>query len=280
MNEQKPSDFLKTIFRQKSAIASLIIAFIGVLLIILSQGSNPVPEYLKEYLNLLGIALVPSGVISLIYEYMLRETFLREMRSQLLDSLQSEFSPLFAIKDAGIQALHDEFPADDIVEGISNAQIYIKIFTTWIPIIEKIERPFLNAAKRGCKIKILILNPDSPFAKSRSNDLGFASDTYVQGQINNGLDELVRYCSQNHILGKVDIRLYDSTPTLFFIAYDDTFIFCPYFKNKMGIHTWQIEVKGVNSFLVKSLTEHFDAIWKTAEPYPRLNSRTTPQNPQ
>jgi Domain of unknown function (DUF5919) len=260
------SEFLKIIDRQKSAIASLVIAFVGVMLIFLptTLGAD---KALSEFLNLLGIALVPSGLVSFIYDYALRQTFLQEMRSQLIESMRSEFSQLFEIRDAGIQAIHHEYPTDRLIKGLSKAQVHIRILVIWIPDLIRIEQSFSDAVKHGCKIQILLLHPKSDFAKYRSRDLG-TNDNYTSMEILANLLELSRFCRENNITEKIEIKLYkDATPTVFFIGYDDTFIFGSFLQHKMGIHTNQIEVKGTNSPFVNALNDHFEAIWNTATPY-------------
>ena len=264
---ERSEEILTTLNRQKSTIAALATVILGILLLFLATISG-IPQAASEFLARFGTALIPSGAVAFVYNYALRQTFLKEMRSQLTESIHTEFSRLLEIQEAGLQRVHREFPSDQVAQGFSNAQNNILVFTTWIPNIVPIESAFLNAVKRDCRVKMLLLDPKSDFAKYRGKDLGYTDDEAVGREILANLTELDRFCSKNDISREVEIRLYrDATPTLVFFAYDDTFVFSPYYKRKMGLHTPQIEVRGATSLLVKTLIDHFDGVWETATPY-------------
>jgi Domain of unknown function (DUF5919) len=266
------SELFTTINRQKSTIVVLSIVLAGIILLFLSTVSWIAQPY-SEFLSRLGTILVPAGAVSFISDYSLRQTFLKEMRSHLAEAVRDEFSLLSEMRESGIQRIHREFSVDQIVRGFSAAQNCILILTTWLPNVVSMENTFPDAIKRGCRIQILFLHSKSDFAMYRGKDLGYTEEESVGREIVATLAELSRFCNENDVFNNVEIRLYkDTTPTLVLFIYDDTFVFSPYFKRKMGLQSPQIEVKGTASLLGMMLKEHFDDIWKTATPYVDLSN--------
>ncbi len=267
MERLEHPETLGIINKKNITIVALLVAFVGALLLYISTTSWFSQTWL-EFFNRLGTVFFSSMMVALIYNHMLRTTFLKEMRSQISDTIRKEQSQIDDLqKNAGLQRVHDGFPTDLIVQGFSNAQRCIQIFTTWIPDIETIEKTFPSAIKRGCRVQILLLDPKSCHAKHRAKDLGYPDDQIVIRRIEGNLAELGRFCCKNEISKNAEIRLYSETPTLVLFAYDGTIVFSPYLKEMMGLQAPQIEVRGDKSLFFKKLKKHFNNVWNSATPY-------------
>lgn len=265
MEEYKSDRLVSRINEYKTIIIALIVVILGAIILAVSFFIE-VSAGVSELLITIGTVLIPSGFVSLIYEYSLRRTFLIEMRNIMMECMKQQFGFASELQDLGIVKFHRALPTDVIVKGFSNSQNCIKILQTWTPDIVPIEQSFCDAAKRGCSIQILFLNPESPLAKNRAADLGYSDISSVITNINSTIAELVRFCDTNQISNHVKIRLYDSTPTFSLYIFDNTAFLGIFWRRTMAISGFQMEIKGPNSSIWQFIDRQFSYIWKEAEP--------------
>ncbi len=265
IEESKIGTLIFLINKYKTIIIAFIIIILGIIILIISSFIE-LPASISRLLTTIGTIFIPSGLISLIYEYSLRRTFLKEMQNTMEECMRLQFKSLSEIQELGIKKFHMALPTEVIVKGFANSLKYIKILQTWTPDIVPIEQAFFDATKRGCNIQILHLDPKSPLAEIRASDLGYSDISLVETNINSSIMELARFCDTNKISDNVEIRLYNSTPTFSIYAFDDIAFLGIFWRKTMAISGPQIEIEGSNSYLFQFIEKQFTYIWEEAKP--------------
>lgn len=238
-----------------------------ILLVVLFVGLTflAVPSF-PRWIRDLGIALMTTGVLSLFYDIMLRNSFLDEMREQLAKSLASEFSVLNRISEAGIINVFQTFPTSEVANAFRTAS-EIRIMQTWIPDLVTLLEPLKYASKKGCRVKILLLDPDCDLADARGRDLGYPDTRVVTNKIKDNLHEISRFCQVEKINGNFEVRLHDTTPSVCIHSYDDTSIVGLYLNKTPAIQNPQFVTQGTNSYFSTAIDEHFSRVWSSAKKY-------------
>jgi len=250
-----------TIINKKNiTIIALAVAIIGLLMFYVSTLSQ-LSQSWSEFFNRLGTVLFSSILVAIIYDYFLRDTFIKEMRSQIKETIITDLSQVKELQNAGIEKIHSTFPTNNVSKAMCSAKD-IWIFNTSLPDFETFEKSIFDALKyNNCNIKILLLCPISDFAKNRSKDLGSSFD-YLEKDIKLKINRLYKkYNECNNNNGSLNIKINkNSTPTFLSYAYDDVIVFTPYFR-KPGFQSPNIEIRGNKSILFKEIKDHFDKIW-------------------
>lgn len=162
---QRPKRRASYIHLSQARFVILLVLFVGVVFLAIPSS----PKVVKD----IGLALITTGAISLVYEIMLRESFLSEMKEQLAESLASEFEVLNRIDDAGIVDVYQTFPTTEVANAFSKAS-EVRIMQTWIPDLITLLRPLKQASINGCVVKVLLLDPSSYLAEARGRELGYS----------------------------------------------------------------------------------------------------------
>jgi hypothetical protein len=221
---------------------------------------------LPVFASEISIALLTSGVISLVYEIMLRESFLSEMKDQRADSLSSEFEVLKRIDSAGIIDVYRSFPSSDMAERFLAAS-KVRIMQTWIPDLVTFLGSLRESCTKGCVVELLLLDPDSSLAEVRGQDLGYPDPQMVSENTKSNLMEIRRFCLQEGIGHQFQIRLYNTIPSISLYSYDDI-IFIGFYLNKTpAIQNPQIEIRENSSYFADVINKHYSRIWESAKPF-------------
>ena len=252
-------------FKSQSIIISMAIFTTGLILIFISNSINE-SNKLIEILNQLGFVLVPSGLISFIFEYSLRQSFLQSMRNEFTFSLRKEFESLGQLQNAGIVEIYESLSDDLIVNHFSQANDQIKILQTWIPDLVQIEKSFKYAYINNCSIQILLLDPNSDFAKERSVQMGFENSEAVITNINSNIMELRRVCKEFNIQKNFELKLYSAVPLMQIYSFDNMSFMGFYWQGKMAMHGPQLLIKGHDTYYGKEINNYFNFMWNSAKP--------------
>lgn len=234
----------------------LLVLFVG--LIFLSVPS--LPRWIKD----LGIALMTTGVLSLFYDIMLRNSFLDEMRAQLAKSLASEFSVLNRIDEAGIIDIYQTFPTSEVADAFKTAS-EIRIMQTWIPDLVTLLKPLKYACSQGCSVMILLLDPNCDLAQVRGRDLGYSDTRIVSDKIKDNLNEIARFCQVEGTTLNFEVRLHDTMPSVCIHAYDDISIVGFYLNKTAAIQNPQFVTRGKTSHFAFAIHEHWARVWDNAK---------------
>ncbi len=232
-------------------------------------------QFTNMAFNQVGGLLLITGLFTLIYEYKIRQIFIQDMRHEIRDSLKYFLDSSSDFQNSGLTAYYKSLPEAEIYEEFKKATS-ILILQTWTGTDASIVGPLRVAAKNGCEIKILLLNPASDFAKERSKALGFEDPTYVPSQIETNLALFKAIADEFKEKKKIEIKVYDATPTIPIYICDENVYFghiwrgvgkfsiiTPYFKAKKFLAGSQSE-----STFWELTNEHFTDIWKNrSKPY-------------
>jgi hypothetical protein len=213
-----------------------------------------------KLLELLGTVLVPAALVTFLFELFLRETLMREMRSELALSLRNELGIWRQAEKAGFVRAHAGFPLEYVRNGLETAGTQIRILANWLPDPIQIEHSLQKALDRGTGVQIVLLDPDSPHAKARGRDLGYVDAEAVPKEIRSSIAELARFVEDAPAIRKIDLRLHGQTPTHILFAWDNRLV-CGIFL--FGVHALQgsfLEFSVEESGIARDLIVHFDKL--------------------
>ncbi|BCJ75309.1 hypothetical protein CS0771_48530 [Catellatospora sp. IY07-71] len=204
--------------------------------------------------------------LAVLYEFFLRRSFLSHMSEELAASLNRYFVPYERLTLAGVRDIHEIFPTSDVVRGFANARS-IRIVQTWIPDVIPMLRAMRAAAERGCKIQVLLLDPNSPVAPLRARELGYTELDATRQNVEANLAELRRFARLAGVAANLEVRLYDGLPVAAIHAYDDTIFMSLYWRQTPAIQGPQFEVRKGNSVLADTIELHIRDLWAAARHY-------------
>jgi hypothetical protein len=262
-------------------VAGALFLSIGEIYILKGYGD------LGGLLKSLGEAFVPSAIVAFFYAYWVRKGFVEEVRRSLKQLIETQFSQFAAVQEAGVRTIYQPNQRfDKVLEEMSKATTTIRILSTWIPNLEAMQRAIVEAAKRGCKIQVLLLHPDSEAAKLRAADLNCKKKDYVQNQIRNCWDQLQHTLEQNEgkkdetngkpAVHNVQVRFFsNSAPVIMMFGCDEAYFFTLLLK-KLAYELHVIETSGIGkNTLGFELNEYFEKLWDDAEPNEKYPIRTS-----
>lgn len=245
-----------------------IIVALALLLVGLTMAALPIVLRIEgtpgEILGHLGIFLVPTGLITLVYELVLRRGFLAEVREQLAQSLQAHFGSADRLAKAGIVDVHDCMPDDVIARRFAAARSSICILQTWIPNLPQIERAMAQAIGRGCRVRILLLDADSVHCSERSRDLGHVDRTTIRNGIELNLKQLAGWLD-GPLRAAVEVRTYRATPTMSLYACDDARWLGLFWRKRRCSQGPHVEIGGADSVLGHEADRHFEDLWDSGQ---------------
>lgn len=272
-NDSDPSkhrSLSKLVFAIGNAAAAALVTAVGILLLVVHSVVSVTHSgwWVTAALNL-GFALVPAGIVSLSYEYFTREAFVTEMRQQLSSSLRSHFDAVDRLLSAGFVDLHDTLPTSQVARLFATAK-EVFIAQTWIPDLVPLLRSLAKAAEKECKIRILLLSPDSGYTQLRTAELGYEESNQANINITANLAELSRFCRDKEALRKqIEVRLYDAMPSACVYRADSTAYVGFFWRKLPAIQGPHIEFRtgpATGSFY-GTIEAHFDDLWNAAKPY-------------
>jgi hypothetical protein len=249
---------LRQLNKYKLGIVALGIVVIGMVLIViphLIHSDSPAMQILEH----LGLVFAPSGLMALVYEVMLRRTFLDEVREQFSLSLGEHFRMIDRLQAAGVRDVHESLPDALISREFENATQSICILQTWIPNLLQIERSLSKVIARGCRIRILLLDPNSIQAEARNEDLGYVDRNTIRHSIELNLKQLASFHTE--VGDALEVRLYRGTPVLSLYACDDTRFLGFYWRKRRSSQGPQFEIRGRSSLMALEADRHFEDLW-------------------
>ncbi len=115
--------------------------------------------------------------------------------------------------------------------------------------------PLLDA--KGIKIRILFLDPESPFVESREREELSPATTNLSNEIRKATKY---YCSLE--LSNLEMKYYDSTPTLNYLRIDNLIFTGPYF---VGMPSGQKPATVIRADyeMAYEYQDHFENIWNS-----------------
>lgn len=167
----------------------------------------------------------------------------------------------------GIVNIYETFPSNAVQESIREAN-EIRILTTWITNWPDLEYYMEKAAKRGIKIRLLLIDPECEIAKRRNEEIA---------PNNSSVDNLdVRVENKSHIVTlyrklktqkyKLDIKLryYDVRPGISLYLTDKTSFLGFFLHSSRMVSAPAIEFQGTDETYLGRLQLEFKKVWDKA----------------
>jgi hypothetical protein len=207
----------------------------------------------------IGTGLVGTGVAgAVIYVYIART----ETVSARLESLQeSGIQRIYMHRAAQIRPEYDE--------RLTKAQNQIDIVGFGLKDFRRDYLAQFGAMSSRATIRVLLLDPDSPYAAQRDEEEGQSPGT-IRSEIIEFLKQYkAAYSSQPGFnTGKLTVRIHKALPTVNIFRIDDELFWGPYLMGLASGNTVTMRVRR-GGLVFNQLSEHFDRLWgltSTVEP--------------
>ncbi len=124
-----------------------------------------------------------------------------------------------------------------------------------------------STTSRGCRVRILLLNPDSPGTAAIDSDEGNPSGTLAART----RAALARFSLMRQTCGKrMQIRVYDGYPTVSVVRGDDKMLVTPYLRFFIGSNSPTFEFRSDQApKMFTRYARHFENTWNHAEDWTR-----------
>jgi hypothetical protein len=246
----------------KAVIVGYTIFIFGVCLIVLPKALGA-PDAATNVMQVLGVALVPTGMISLVNEYFLRRDVVGQMSSLFDDFLVGHMDDLVRASQS-LGTIYDANPTVRVCEAFAKAEQEILLFNGWIPDFEGLQHGLRSAIQRNVSVKVLLLNPDSSLTASRAAEIGINKPEEQHFYTSIDLDSMVRFFEQAGGHQCVEIRLFDELPVAPVYATEDEMYIGWFYKARRAVAGPVVRVNGASAPLYAVMKESFFKVWDSA----------------
>lgn len=267
----------QVIHKYRFIILSLLLVVAGGLL----HSSGPLfgwPVFIAD----MGVAFVAAGTVGLGIEYYTRKQFdelveasVREAidRSQLRRTVE-ELATLGSLgremSEKGVRDLHRgrhsiDFPS--LIEGappgshISLLGVCLRGFLD-----EGSHARFLRKLEDGCRIRLLILDPEAEAVRQLADEERRDPDELrIDIQAASTLHRnLIQHRVPLEHRDHVELRYYASAPRLFVLATAEAVVVGPYLRGRGGEFFPHLELTASGGGVCQAFLDHFESLWDAA----------------
>lgn len=271
---------LRGVLTFKSFYIILVIALLGVILILIdtlifssSSGASTSPW--KGILLALGVTLLTSSTVSLLFEVFMRLDIVDFVMSKLDDILSAYLrNPSLQYSDLlSFQTNRTSIDFDDLCKGASG---YLKILGLSANDIISPHTAHLLihrvVSEHEFYIRILLINPWSIMAQRRSEAPTYGIQQEFFRKVWSALLQIQNVTDNLRVLGmgntNFEVRFYDTIPSLSMIIDNSKAIVTPLISTKTGGSSPFFIVKNTSSAgsAYALYEQHFDTVWQNADP--------------
>jgi hypothetical protein len=195
----------------------------------------------------------------------------------------------------GLSRIHAAFPTDTFAAALERLihdqeqaqpedQKEVAILQTFAPNLEHYRTHLSRCLKAGVRVRILLAWPYSQAAGLREEVLKryaaepMAEDFAIQGSVIGNLETLETTIRASGCPTNLEIRLYDTLPSLSLYRAGSTLLAAPFLHGALAIHTFQLELdlRASDALLTGTLLNDFERMWTVARlflPAPDRNWR-------
>lgn len=170
--------------------------------------------------------------------------------------------------EAVITHVYQRFPTDIFCQLIAQGK-EIRILNTWIPNLNNMIEPLIEALQKEATVRILLLYPRSLVAELRNEALETAPRPVLRESVQKGVEDnlaVLHYISR-HLNDRqrkqLQVRIYHSLPSISIYQVDQFCLMGLYFHGHLAINSPQSEVN-IHSFFGKRIDEEFFTLWSIA----------------
>lgn len=183
----------------------------------------------------------------------------------------------------GLARIHAQFPAEVFAAALERCldapqeeEQRVDILQTFAPNLDQFRPHLIRALASGVRLRILLAWPYSLAAGLRQDVLKrYASmtepeDIDIQSCVIANLETLentLRSSGGGH--GGLQIRLYDTLPSLAIYRAGPTVLAAPFLHGSLAIHTFQLELdlRAADPLVTGTLLQDFELMWTVARPF-------------
>lgn len=220
----------------------------------------------------IGIALFPIGIVSIVYETILRNNFIENMTKTIREQMPSRYTHL---REAGVVDIYPDLQIDKLKKNIETIEdCEIRIIDIWMENFNRVENALIDSIHfRKCKVKILLWDPRQLEAIERRADaLGKITHESIVLNILLNLEAIINMqstlkekgCDENLF----QVKLYNSFIGVSFISYGNECLVGNYLRDRVSSMGTQLKVSGEQHFFYKELNKHFISQWDDAHNLP------------
>lgn len=254
-------------------IILILILFIGFFFIASPKIFDREDSAFLSFLSTLGITLTTASFVTLVNETILKINFVNILRKavhdEVLDLMPEKYKN---VKNCGIVDAYKELYLSSVQDNLRKAyNAEIRIMNIWIPWLYQYKNELVDAIEnRKCKVKVILLNPDSTEAINR-RAMSIRDKTkpeQIKANIESNLHSL------NFVFSKLNksfhqnlkLKYSDGFVSTSLLGIGDTIRLGLYLNGRTASRGMQIKVVGPKGDFYKELTNHFDQEWSSSEP--------------
>ncbi len=162
-----------------------------------------------------------------------------------------------------IKSLENLLNHSAITEAVSKGVKTLRILDTWLPYMLHGGDVLLKEwAQKAETIQILILEPASDGLRLRAESLGYEFKT-LQMEVLKNLEMILKLADDFRGKCHIEVRLYDSLPTVNLYLVDDIAFYGFFLQNGYSQNHFFNRTEGAatDNYVIKQLAAHFDSIW-------------------
>jgi hypothetical protein len=186
----------------------------------------------------------------------------------------------------GLSRIHAAFPIDTFADALERllhnqeqaqeeGQQEVAILQTFAPNLEHYRAHLSRCLEAGVRVRILLAWPYSVAAGLREEVLKryaaepLAEDFAIQGSVIANLEILEATIRVSRNPTNLEIRLYDTLPSLALYRAGSTLLAAPFLHGALAIHTFQLELdlRASDALLTGTLLNDFERMWTVARPF-------------
>ncbi|MFM7713162.1 MAG: hypothetical protein ACKO7A_10710, partial [Microcystis sp.] len=165
----------------------------------------------------------------------------------------------------GLTNIYREFLRDSfkkkLEEVTQDSVITIDILQTFAPNLEFFKETLIECLEKGVNIRVLLSWTKSPAAKIRQKALRRYN---VKDEVMRNLatlQEIFEYIRTGSYSGSLEVRLYNFMPSISMYRINDYFLVGFFLHGRLAVDSFQLELTGMDTTLVKGCFGEFNKIW-------------------
>jgi hypothetical protein len=182
----------------------------------------------------------------------------------------------------GLRRIHDSFPAEAfaaalqrLIDEPQEEPPEVAILQTFAPNLGHYRTHLGRCLEAGVRVRILLAWPYSRAADLREEVLKryadelLPEDFAIQGSVIANLEILETILRASPNAANLEIRLYDTLPSLALYRAGSTLLAAPFLHGALAIHTFQLELdlRASDALLTGTLLNDFKRMWTVARPF-------------
>lgn len=182
----------------------------------------------------------------------------------------------------GLQAIHPRFPNDrfaaaleQLISADDGDDRQVAILQTFAPNLDQYRAQLSRCLLAGVSVRILLAWPYSLAASLRDAvlkryaDEPLAEDFGIQASVIANLETLEATIRGNAHADRLQVRLYDTLPSLALYRAGDTLLAAPFLHGALAINTFQLDLdlRASDPLITGTLLNDFELMWTVARPF-------------